>query len=415
MASQALLNILNQGVKIWNRWREEAFMSDPDLSGADLSGVFLIGADLSGVNLSGANLSKANLLGAYLHHTNLHGAYLAEATLGRTSFIGAKLSEADLSDTDLRGTDLSEAYLGYAKLNSADLSSARLGKANFIKADLSGVKLIGADLSGADLSSANLSEAVLNEAVLRDVVLFEADLSRAYLRSTVFAGNDLSTIKGLETVNHRGPSTVGADTLFKSQGKIPEVFLRGAGLSDWQIEASKLYRPELSNQELGDILYRIHDLRVHQAIQINPLFISYNHTDGIFVDSLERYLVDDGVRFWRDVHHATAGRLETQVDRAIRLNPTMLLILSESSVKSDWVEHEVRLARELEKESGRDVLCPIALDGGWENCRWPQRLREQIMEYNILDFSNWQDRVTFDRMYRKLAEGLDLFYRGKNV
>ena len=33
-------------------------------------------------------------------------------------------------------------------------------------------------------------------------------------------------------------------------------------------------------------------------------------------------------------------------------------------IKNDWVEHEVRMARELElkKEMGCDVLCPIALD-----------------------------------------------------
>jgi hypothetical protein len=32
-----------------------------------------------------------------------------------------------------------------------------------------------------------------------------------------------------------------------------------------------------------------------------------------------------------------------------------------------------------------------------------------IMEYNILDFSNWKDVAEFG----KLAEGLDLFYKEK--
>ena len=87
------------------------------------------------------------------------------------------------------------------------------------------------------------------------------------------------------------------------------------------------------------------------------------------------------------------------------------MTLSESAVESDWVEHEVRLARKLEKETGRDVLCPVALDDGWKHCRWPERPREQIEEYNILDFSNWRDGSYFDRMYRRLIEGLDLFYQ----
>jgi hypothetical protein len=63
------------------------------------------------------------------------------------------------------------------------------------------------------------------------------------------------------------------DTLYKSAGKIPEIFLQGCGLSDWQIEAAKLHNPELGNEKITDLLYKIHDLRAHQAIQINPLFI----------------------------------------------------------------------------------------------------------------------------------------------
>ena len=104
--------------------------------------------------------------------------------------------------------------------------------------------------------------------------------------------------------------------------------------------------------------------------------------------------------------------MEKQIDRAIRQNPTVLLILSEQSLNSDWVEHEVRTARLLEKEMERDVLCPIALDDSWKSSRWPKRIMEQIMEYNILDFSEWKDNVKFEGMFRKLIDGLELFYKG---
>jgi len=126
---------------------------------------------------------------------------------------------------------------------------------------------------------------------------------------------------------------------------------------------------------------------------------------------MEKNLDEKGIRFWRDIHDATAGRLEKVVDRAIRQNPTVLLVLSENSVKSDWVEHEARSARALEKELGRDVLCPVALDGAWKDCQWPARLREQIMEYNILDFSKWRDDDEMGRMFRRMVDGLDLFYK----
>jgi hypothetical protein len=102
-------------------------------------------------------------------------------------------------------------------------------------------------------------------------------------------------------------------------------------------------------------------------------------------------------------------------DDLAHFNPTVLLILSESAVVSDWVEHEVHLARRLEKETGRHVLCPVALDGSWKQSQWPERLREQIEKKNILDFSGWEDRYLFDRMYRRLVEGLDLYYRSEGA
>ena len=54
---------------------------------------------------------------------------------------------------------------------------------------------------------------------------------------------------------------------------------------------------------------------------------------------------------------------------------------------------------------------PLALDESWKTCHWPARLREQIMEYNVLDFSDWNDEGTFRRMFARLLDGLHLFYK----
>ena len=81
------------------------------------------------------------------------------------------------------------------------------------------------------------------------------------------------------------------------------------------------------------------------------------------------------------------------------------------TIKSDWVEHEVRTACGLEKELGRDALCPIALDDSWKSSPWPKHVMEQVMEYNILDFSKWEDDTVFEEMFAKLLNGLDLFYK----
>ena len=96
---------------------------------------------------------------------------------------------------------------------------------------------------------------------------------------------------------------------------------------------------------------------------------------------------------------------------AIQPNLTVLLLLSENSVQSDLVEHEVRKARDLAKELNRDVLCPVALDDSWQSSPWPERIMEQVMEYNILDFSKWEDESVFEKQFRKLLDELDLFYK----
>jgi len=356
MANQEHLDILKQGVEAWNQWRKVHPEIRPDLNNVDLSNVDFRDADFSYANLSGANLSGANLSGANLSH--------------------------------------------------ADLTLAKLGGVN-----LSGTDLRHAALSGTDLRRAVLHRAVLQGAYFFGALLQDTNLAEAEIKWTIFADSDLSAAKGLETVKFFAPATIGVNTLINSKGQIPERFLRGCGLSDWEIESAKLYSPNLSNEEIANIQYRIHDLRVRRAFQINPLFISYSHSDNAFVDDLEKLLTAQGVRFWRDIHHAKAGRLEKQIDAAIHLNDVVLLVLSKDSTNSDWVEHEARKAREKEKKSGKDALCPVALDDSWKTCRWPARLREQITEYNILDFAGWHDASQFQTMFGKLLEGLNLFYK----
>ena len=74
MADQKHLEILKQGVEVWNRWRKENPDIDPDLSKTHLSKIWLREVDLSkanlrGIILRGANLREANLNSADLRTT----------------------------------------------------------------------------------------------------------------------------------------------------------------------------------------------------------------------------------------------------------------------------------------------------------------------------------------------------------
>src|SRR5262249_15015839 len=87
---------------------------------------------------------------------------------------------------------------------------------------------------------------------------------------TAFADVDLSQAKGLDIVQHVGPSTIGIDTIFLSKGKIPEVFLRGAGVPDNFITY------------IGSL--------VGKSIEFYSCFISYNHSDNLSLCCMSKKL-----------------------------------------------------------------------------------------------------------------------------
>ena len=146
MANPEHLDLLRQGVEVWNEWRRKEPSVGPDLSDAYLFNAKLNRADLRKTNLDRAELGQADLRAA-----DLRGAYLDGARLIMTDLSEARLFGADLRDADLRG----------AKLNRADLRVTYLRNANLSGAELNGADLTVADLSGAALVETNLADAVL--------------------------------------------------------------------------------------------------------------------------------------------------------------------------------------------------------------------------------------------------------------
>jgi uncharacterized protein YjbI with pentapeptide repeats len=181
MANQGQVEILKQGVHVWNQWRAE----NPGLQ------VDLFGAELSGVDLKQAHLSGADLRQADLWKADLWKADLSEADLSGASLMGASLSRAQLGGAHLMGAHLMGANLSGADLRQADLSGADLREANLNETDLRGALLMGANLKRADLSGADLSEADLRGTSLIRTVIDKAKISG----SLVYAVNVLD-LKG---------------------------------------------------------------------------------------------------------------------------------------------------------------------------------------------------------------------------
>jgi uncharacterized protein YjbI with pentapeptide repeats len=353
--------LLLRSVEEWNKAREANPDLKPDLRGADLREADLRGADLDEADLREADLCEADCRDSDFCEADLSGAQLIMANLRSVNFLSANLSEANLT--------------------GAELTGAHLGKANLSRSDLSYTLM-----SGTMLSDANLTGAALFGAIFRMAFLNKANLSEAIVSSTTFGHVNLSSTIGLETIRHSGPSTIGIDTFYLSNGNIPEVFLRGCGVPDNFIE----YVRSLTAK----------------PIEYYSCFISYSHKNEEFAQRLHTDLQANNVRCWFAPHDLPIGaKTRPAIDDAIRIHDKLLLILSENSVQSNWVEHEVEHALDLETERGKLVLFPVRLDDAVMDSKtgWASNVKRQR---NIGDFTRWKDHDAYQQAFSRLLRDL---------
>jgi hypothetical protein len=341
-----------EGIAEWNRRRGKGEQM-PRLSGANLSD-----ARLAGVDLSSAALSSAHLVGA------------------------------DLSGANLSGANLSEADLSGANLRHAIFDIANLFCANFHRAHLRDAWLYRVDLRGANLRGADLRRTILGYVELGDADLTESDLSDARCGRVTFSNVNLSETKGLDLIHHSAPSTVGIDTVFRSKGRIPDAFLRGCGVPESFIQTLPL------------------SLNSMEAIQYYSCFISYSSKDQAFVERLYADLQARGVRTWFDRENIRIGdKLRAGINDAIRVHDKLMLVLSEQSIASDWVEEEVETALERERQDKRTVLFPIRLDDSVmvTPVAWASHVRRR----HIGDFRAWENPCEYQTAFARLLRDLN--------
>lgn len=346
MANPEHLEILKQGVEVWNKWRDENPLIEPDLSRYHNR----IG------KLQGVNFSNTDLVRSYLNRATFRNADLRNANFNLADISEVNFKRANLSGANLRGTMLRMTKFDYAELNETDLSYA---------------DLTATDFSHAILAGANMSEAIIGLAKFIDV--------------------DLSTVRGLDTVRHSMSSYIDIDTLFTVPVNTSNKFLRGLGVPANLVT----YFPSLLNWPLQFYKCFI------SFTEADDLFSErlYNDLQGAGVRCWR----------WKE-DAKWGKTLMRSIDEAVRVYDKLIVICSEQSLNSPAVIREIERALQKEDDLARqgndaEVLFPIRLDdyifSGWTHHR-----KADVIAKNVGDFRSWNEpekyKKALDRLLRDL-------------
>jgi hypothetical protein len=143
-----------------------------------------------------------------------------------------------------------------------------------------------------------------------------------------------------------------------------------------------------------------------QAIVYYSCFISYSSKNEAFAQRLHADLQQQGVRCWFAPEDMKIGdKIRPAIDQSIRVHDKLLLILSEHSINSTWVEKEVETAFEEEAKRGAVVLFPVRLDETVMETdqAWAADIRRTR---NIGNFSCWKNHDAYRQSFKRLLRDL---------
>jgi uncharacterized protein YjbI with pentapeptide repeats len=337
-----------------------------DLSGATLSDLRLFGAEFPpDCDFSGCTLVESFIVRSRLEQARFDGAHLAP---------GCHLTHSSVDNASFRGATLERAYLVGSHFTKTDFTRARLSRANLAWGTVRFSTFDGADMRGAVLQNVDAHRVSMREAALEGLDLHD----------TVLTGVDLSGASGLDRLVYRHGNAIDHETVARS-GELPRAFYEGCGVPDEVIAFFE---------------------SIAGAIRFYSAFISYSTVDQPLADRLYADLQASGVRCWLATEDLKIGeRIRQGIDEAIRFHDKLLLLLSENSVNSPWVESEVEAA--LERREQRTVLFPIRLgDAVMSSDRaWASEIRRTR---HIGDFRAWKDHdhyaASFERLVRDLKQ-----------
>lgn len=130
-----------------------------------------------------------------------------------------------------------------------------------------------------------------------------------------------------------------------------------------------VYVPSVA--DLASVLEELEDFfgnweQTARPVFSDRVFISYSRQDVDVAEDLQHQLSERGLEPWRDQQDLRTGdRFRDILWNEIEKSGAFVVLISENSADSDWVNDEVEHALEMEKRYGRDVyfILPVCLEG----------------------------------------------------
>jgi hypothetical protein len=360
--------LFEKGAESWNDWRR----SNPSLI-----------PDLRNMETPGAHSWK---------HHDLGGVDLRKADLRGASLVGIDFSKSDLTSANLDGAYLCGTVFKSARLCKANFMHTRIYNVDFAGSDLQQSSFAGTDVRSTSFRNCNLREAGFNGMHCHGVDFREADLTGSWVVLAVFADCDFRGTLGLDAggdMRRLSPSSIGIDTLFRSQGQISEDFLRRTGVPEQVITFMRSL------------------VESCEPIQFYSCFISYSTKDVSFADRLYSDLQTRGVRCWFFPEDAKWGNpVWGEIDQAIRVYDKLVVICSANSLQSAPVLREIDRALEREDRERRDILFPVRIDN-YVIETWSHPRRTDVIAKVLGDFRGWdQDPLKYSKSLDRLVKAL---------
>jgi hypothetical protein len=123
-------------------------------------------------------------------------------------------------------------------------------------------------------------------------------------------------------------------------------------------------------------------------------FISYSTRDQAFVDRLQEALEREGVDCYKASRDLDVGSpIREEVLRSLHGRDRVIVVLSQSSLASEWVRLEVEATLARAADSGEPLLIPVRLDTAIERAShaWTSRVRA----LKFCDLAGWREPERF--------------------